>query len=132
MLGRLGDVAVAVFAADWWMIWWSPGWAALLGDPSSVPPLLRNFAKNTFPVNGSSPQLWQWPVTSLVLAAREEEVVCDLRRATGRYPHSARLVALVEELKNGNASRNSGRQARSACTARTARSSTTPRPDRSP
>ena len=30
------------------------------------------------------------------------EVVCDLRRATGRYPHSARLVALVEELKNGN------------------------------
>jgi hypothetical protein len=30
------------------------------------------------------------------------EVVCDLRRATGRYPHSARLVALVEELKYGN------------------------------
>jgi hypothetical protein len=84
------------------MIWWSPGWAALLGDPSSVPPLLRNFAKDTFPVNGSSPQLWQWPVTSLVLAARDEEVVFDLRRATGRYPHSARLVALVEELKNGN------------------------------
>ena len=102
MLGRLGNVAVAVFAADWRMIWWSPGWAALLGDPSSVPPLLRNFAKNTFPVNGSSPQLRQWPVTLLVLAAREEEVVCDLRRATGRYPHSARLVALVEELKYGN------------------------------
>ena len=40
-------------------------------------------------------------MTSLVLAAREE-VVCDLRRATGRYPHSARLVALVEELKYGN------------------------------
>lgn len=52
MLGRLGNVAVAVFAADWRMIWWSPGWAALLGDPSSVPSLLRNFAKNTSPSTG--------------------------------------------------------------------------------
>jgi hypothetical protein len=31
-LGQLDDIAVAVFAADWRMIWWSPSWAALLGD----------------------------------------------------------------------------------------------------
>ncbi|MGH1556116.1 hypothetical protein ACRAWF_43085 [Streptomyces sp. L7] len=35
---RLGEVAVAVFAADWQLIWWNPGWAALLGDPSAKPP----------------------------------------------------------------------------------------------
>lgn len=102
MLGRLGDVAVAVFAADWRMIWWSPGWAALLGNPASVPPALRNFAKDTFPVNGSTPRISQWPVTSLFEASKEEEVVDDLRRATGRYPHSLRLSALVEELRGGN------------------------------
>lgn len=33
VLARLGDVAVAVFAADWQLVWWNRGWAALLGDP---------------------------------------------------------------------------------------------------
>src|SRR5262249_52981749 len=37
MLSRLGDAAAAVFAADWQLIWWNRGWAALLGDPSPVP-----------------------------------------------------------------------------------------------
>ena len=50
VLTRLGDVAVAVFAADWQLIWWNRGWAALLGDPSSSPPRLRNFARDRFPV----------------------------------------------------------------------------------
>jgi transcriptional regulator with XRE-family HTH domain len=36
VLSRLGDAAVAVFAADWQLIWWNRGWAALLGDPSST------------------------------------------------------------------------------------------------
>src|SRR6187551_3332722 len=50
VLTRLGDVAVAVFAADWQLIWWNRGWAALLGDPSSSPRELRNFARYRFPV----------------------------------------------------------------------------------
>lgn len=33
MLNRLGDAAVGVFSADWQLIWWNRGWAALLGDP---------------------------------------------------------------------------------------------------
>jgi transcriptional regulator with XRE-family HTH domain len=33
VLNRLGDIAVAVFAADWQLIWWNRGWAALVGDP---------------------------------------------------------------------------------------------------
>lgn len=102
MLGRLGDVAVGVFAADWRIIWWSPAWAALLGDPSEAPPDRRNFARDSFPVDGWTPALWQWPVTSLTRAVREEEVVFDLRRATGRYPHSARVATLVDELRTGN------------------------------
>jgi transcriptional regulator with XRE-family HTH domain len=101
MLGRLGDVAVAVFAADWRLIWWSAGWTALLGDTSAVAPPLRNFAKVAFPVYGSCARISRWPVTSL-LDAKEAKVVDDLRRATGRYPSSVRLAALVDELRIGN------------------------------
>ncbi|MGW7244031.1 helix-turn-helix domain-containing protein [Streptomyces sp. NPDC054804] len=38
VLVRLGDVPVAVFAADWQLVWWNHGWAALLGDPLASPP----------------------------------------------------------------------------------------------
>ena len=46
VLSRLGDTAVAVFAADWELVWWNRAWAALLGDPASVAPRLRNFARD--------------------------------------------------------------------------------------
>lgn len=36
VLTRLGKTPVAVFAADWQLIWWNRGWATLLGDPSGV------------------------------------------------------------------------------------------------
>jgi PAS domain-containing protein len=88
MLSRLGDAAVAVFAADWQVIWWNRGWAALLGDPSSTPPALRNFARDTFPTDGEGPRLSQWPVTSLAGDTIEAAVVSDLRRATGRFPRA--------------------------------------------
>lgn len=102
MLNRLGDTAVAVFAADWQLIWWSRGWAALLGDPSSVPPPLRNFARDTFPVDGDGPRLSQWPVTSLDGDAVEAAVVSDLRMATGRFPDDRRLTSLIRLLTTGN------------------------------
>jgi hypothetical protein len=38
VLTRLGETPVAVFAADWRLIWWNRGWAALLGDPSVIAP----------------------------------------------------------------------------------------------
>jgi transcriptional regulator with XRE-family HTH domain len=102
VLNRLGDTAVAVFAADWRLIWWSRGWAALLGDPSSVPPVLRNFARDTFPVDGDGPRLSQWPVASLAGDAVEAAVVSDLRRATGRFPNDRRLTHLIQVLTTGN------------------------------
>jgi transcriptional regulator with XRE-family HTH domain len=102
MLVRLGDAAVAVFSADWQLIWWNRGWAGLFGDPSAVPPRRRNFARDTFPVGSSGPGLSQWPVTALDAGITEAAVVSDLRRATGRFPRDRRLAALIRELSDGN------------------------------
>jgi len=102
LLGRLGDAAVAVFAADWQLVWWNPGWAALVGDPSATPPALRNFARDSFPLDDQGPRLARWPVTSLTDDTIEAAIVSDLRRATGRFPRSRRLKVLVAELTAGN------------------------------
>ncbi|GIF05091.1 helix-turn-helix transcriptional regulator [Actinoplanes siamensis] len=97
---RLDDAAVAIFAADWQLLWWNRGWAALCGDPSEVPPHLRNFVRDTF--LASVPRLNKHGVTSLVAGAPEAALVADLRRATGRFPDSRRLGALIEELIAGS------------------------------
>ena len=102
LLHRLGDVAVAVFAADWQLIWWNRGWAALVGDPSSTPPSHRNFARDTFSTTGDRPRLSQWPVTSLGPGSIEAAIVSDLRRATGRFAENSRLTNLIQELTVGN------------------------------
>ena len=102
VVARLGDSAVAVFAADWQLIWWNRTWAALLGDPSAAPPGLRNFARDTFPVDAGGPRLSYWPVTTLDVDVTSAAVVSDLRRATGRFPRDRRLAKLVGELTDGN------------------------------
>lgn len=102
VLHRLHDAAVAVFAADWQLIWWNPGWAALLGDPLSTPPALRNFARDRFPIDGDGPRLSHWPVTSLAGDAVDAAIVSDLRRATGRFAGSDRLAGLIRVLTAGN------------------------------
>jgi len=102
VVGRLGDAAVAVFAADWQLIWWNRGWAALLGDPSARPPARRNFARDTFPVASDGPQLSHWPVISLDAEATSLAVVSDLRRASGRFPRDRRLARLIRDLVEGN------------------------------
>ena len=100
---RLGaTAAVAVFAADWQVIRWNLGWAALLGDPSTKPVELRNFARDTFSVDGSGPHMSQWPVISSGQESVESAIVSDLRRATGRFPDSTRLHDLIQELISGN------------------------------
>jgi transcriptional regulator with XRE-family HTH domain len=102
VLSRLGDVAVAVFAADWQLIWWNRAWSALLGDPSASSPRLRNFARDRFPAQADPPRLAQWLVTELDTGTTDAAVVSDLRRATGRFPHDARLAQLIQELSTGN------------------------------
>ncbi|MFB4278549.1 helix-turn-helix transcriptional regulator [Nonomuraea sp. MTCD27] len=102
VLTRLGDVAVAVFAADWQLIWWNRSWAALLGDPSTSPPQLRNFARDKFPVTASPARLALWPVTEQDRDTVDAAVVSDLRRATGRFPQDTRLAKLIHDLTGGN------------------------------
>jgi transcriptional regulator with XRE-family HTH domain len=99
---RVGDVAVAVFAADWQLIWWNPGWAGLLGDPSARPPELRNFARERFPAGSGDARIAAWPVIARNAEASDLAIVSDLRRATGRFPDDARLAGLVSELVAGN------------------------------
>ena len=64
VLTRLGETPVAVFAADWRLIWWNRSWAALLGDPSALAPEDRSLVKSRFPAaadRGASPT---WPLMS--------------------------------------------------------------------
>ncbi|MEU8876138.1 helix-turn-helix transcriptional regulator [Streptomyces javensis] len=102
VLRRLGDVAVAVFAADWQLIWWNAGWAALLGDPSASPPVLRNFARERFPIGSDPVCIAAWPVIARNSETTDLAIVSDLRRATGRFPHDTRLAELVQVLTTGN------------------------------
>jgi transcriptional regulator with XRE-family HTH domain len=104
MLMRLGDTATAVFAADWQMLWWNRGWAALLGDPAATPLALRNFARDTFPDEtlGQGPRLAHWPVTAFDGGAADAAVVADLRRAHGRYPQDRQLAKLIRTLRATN------------------------------
>ncbi|QKG24486.1 helix-turn-helix transcriptional regulator [Actinomadura verrucosospora] len=102
VLARLGDVAVAVFAADWQLAWWNAGWAGLLGDPSGTPPELRNFARERFPAGSGEARIAAWPVIARNAAATDLAIVSDLRRATGRFPDDARLARLIRDLTAGN------------------------------
>lgn len=102
VLDRLGEVAVAVFAADWQMIWWNRGWAALLGDPAGSPVELRNFARERFPVGPDPVNIARWPVHVEDRELSDLTIVSDLRRATGRFPHDLRLAELIRVLVAGN------------------------------
>ncbi len=102
VVNRMPDAAVAVFAADWQLIWWNRSWAALLGDPSAAPPHLRNFARDTFLVDERERRLSYWPVTSLDAPAAAAAIVSDLRRASGRFPHDPRLAGLIRDLTQGS------------------------------
>lgn len=103
LLARLGDVAVAVFAADWRLLWWSRGWAALLGDPSQVAPETRSLVRARFPVAGRAGWTAAWPVRVTCVETSDRAIVADLRRASARYPEDARLAELLRCTLDGNA-----------------------------
>jgi transcriptional regulator with XRE-family HTH domain len=127
MLNRLGDAAAAVFAADWQLIWWNRGWAALLGDPSSTPSALRNFARDTFPADGATARLSHWPVTSLSQREVEASVVRPAPRH-GAIPGQRPSGLPDPGSHDGQPAlrRSCGLPARSARTGKTTRSSSTP------
>jgi transcriptional regulator with XRE-family HTH domain len=102
VVARLADAAVGVFAADWQLIWWNRQWAGAIGDPSSLPPAARNFARDRFTVDPDAPRLSFWPVTNKNADVTAASIVSDLRRATGRFPREQRLTTLIRELIAGN------------------------------
>ncbi len=102
VLSRLGDAPVAVFTADWQLVWWNRSWAALLGDPSGVPAEDRNLIKARFPVGSGQSQFTGWPVISENSEATDRAFIADLRRASARYPGEARLAALIRRTLDGN------------------------------
>jgi transcriptional regulator with XRE-family HTH domain len=102
MLRRLGETPAGVFSADWRLIWWNESWAALLGDPSAVPPDERSLVRVHFPVAGVHGRIATQAVVLEDREATERAIVADLRRAAGRYPADKRLAALIERTLEGN------------------------------
>jgi len=102
VLTRLGETPVAVYAADWRLIWWNRSWAALLGDPSVIAPQDRSLIKSRFPVAGERGEVATSPVVSANREASDRAIVADLRRASARYPHDQRLAALIRRALDGS------------------------------
>jgi transcriptional regulator with XRE-family HTH domain len=103
LLTRLGDSSIAVFAADWRMVWWNRSWAALLGDPSAIEPERRSLVCSRFPVPGFPGGVEAWPVRSGHAPETDRAIVSDLRRASARYPADRRLTELLRRTIDGNA-----------------------------
>ncbi|GAA4573565.1 MmyB family transcriptional regulator [Planotetraspora kaengkrachanensis] len=102
VLTRLGDAPVAVFAADWRLLWWNHSWAALLGDPSVVAPEERSLVRARFPVASDRGRIAAWPVVAENAEASDRAIVADLRRASARYPEDAHLSELIRRTLDGN------------------------------
>lgn len=101
-LTRVADTPVAVFAADWSLVWWNEHWAGLFGDPSTIAPEVRNLVRLRFPVAEDRGALPSWPVIPANAEAADRALVADVRQASVRYPDDPRLTALVNRTLEGN------------------------------
>lgn len=102
MLARLGEFPVGVFSVDWTLLFWTPPWAALLGDPSTLTQSERSLVRAVFAKGTGCRGLAAWPVLhdrdSLTRA-----LVADLRAAQVDYPGDRGLNDLLEELRSSSA-----------------------------
>ncbi|MEU1805021.1 helix-turn-helix transcriptional regulator [Streptomyces sp. NPDC019937] len=99
LAGRLGDVPIGVFAADWTLVWWNATWCALHGDPTVLPPSERNLARALFARGAAHAAML--PVQSeRGQDAFEVSIVADLKDAVSRYPGDVQLDRLVNELRS--------------------------------
>ena len=93
VLDHLGDVPIGVFSAAWDLLWSNPLWVALSGDKRDATRLGRNVVWQHFLAGPG--------VIAFDDAHAEEfsdDLVADLREATGRYPHDPALATLVRRL----------------------------------
>lgn len=102
LTARLGDFPIAVFAADWTLVWWNSMWTALQGDPEAVPVRERNLARAVFgagPARAAVRPTYSESGEGVFAAA----VVADLREAASRYPLDEQLTTLVADLRRDSA-----------------------------
>lgn len=94
LISRLGDIALAVFSADWTLVTWTPLWATLVGDPLQLPLEQRNLVHAVFlqEAAGARPL----PESERGLYALEAALVADLRLAAASYPDDQHLHTLIE------------------------------------
>ncbi|WP_433869646.1 helix-turn-helix transcriptional regulator [Saccharopolyspora sp. CA-218241] len=102
LLTLLGSTPVAVFAADWQLVWWNPKWAALFGEPTRIGAEERNLVRSRFPVTSDRGRLTSWPVIPVNAEAADRALVADLRRAAARFPDDPRVSELVASRVAGN------------------------------
>ncbi|AOS61906.1 helix-turn-helix transcriptional regulator [Actinoalloteichus hymeniacidonis] len=93
----LADQALAVFAADWTLISWTPLWGALIGNPEREPARRYNLVRDTF-IHDESFGCVPF-TTARGDAAKEAALVADLRATQGAFPNDPRLHALIEECR---------------------------------
>lgn len=102
LLTLLGSTPVAVFAADWRLVWWNPRWSALFGEPTRIGVEERNLVRLRFPVASDRGRLASWPVIPVNAEAADRALVADLRRAAARFPDDPRVTELVASRVAGN------------------------------
>jgi len=97
LIARLGDIPLALFAADSTLVLWTPLWASLIGDPLALDRDERNLVHAVFLADGDDRHPL-WPVVRSERGEREFEtaLVSDLRIAAAVYSHDERLRTLIE------------------------------------
>ena len=84
VLTRLGETPVAVFAADWRLIWWNRSWAALLGDPTIKHPEIGDITVDCDVLNDSDTDLKI--VIYTAAPGSQDATKLDLARIAGIRP----------------------------------------------
>lgn len=98
LVARLGETPLAVFAASWDLLTWSPLWAALLGEPARPASGRPNLVRAHFAGTGLDARETRQVSFAGGDGGFEASLVADLRIVHGRYPGDRGLRALVEEL----------------------------------
>jgi transcriptional regulator with XRE-family HTH domain len=101
LVDRLGEIRVALYAADWTLIGWNPMWTAVIGEPDTYGWEGLNLVSGMFrSVDGRRPEaIAAWPVRAPDGdEAEERALVADLRVTAATYPADRRLASLVARM----------------------------------
>ncbi|AIV39222.1 MULTISPECIES: helix-turn-helix transcriptional regulator [unclassified Curtobacterium] len=102
VVDRLPLTAAIVLAADFEVLAWNPLAAALLEDFALRDRRGRNLARQAFPVGGTGGAS-EPPYGISDGAEFRHQVVMQLRTTLAQHPTDVEVVALVDELRTGNA-----------------------------